>query len=227
MARIIFTIVFTFLFLLPLVVCGQTMIEPNKDDLPNNVQNKSAQEKREIFQFQVPDSIKVLEELVDMRDLTSKQFKSSNGEMTALLAAGPLHYEENGQWKDINHKITKNNLPNYPFANTSNLLMTFFGETVNYGIISQTKEEEELLKEFMNVKMFWEINQLPQNIIEANDAPIQVDGSIARYENIFGQVSAEFTIESGRKKLDYIIPSVNDLPSPPVNAEYLVFSEDI
>lgn len=126
MARINFITAFSSCFIFPFLICAQFVNEVDQNKLFIGGENTFAQlEDREVYQFQVPDSIEALEELLDKRDMTSKHFKKSDGEMTALLAAGPLHYYEEGKWKDINHKITKNNLPNFPYANTTNLLMTF------------------------------------------------------------------------------------------------------
>src|SRR5690606_34155182 len=82
------------------------------------------------------------------RDAFSKHFINDDGSFTALIGAGPIHYEKNGQFLDIDHSITTNFDSNYPYANTSNLFESYFGASSNTGIKNKTAEGEIL--EFLN-----------------------------------------------------------------------------
>src|SRR5690606_31945804 len=92
-------------------------------------------------------------------------------------------------------------------------------------VMSKTKEGE--VKEFLNTTMYWEVNDQPVNIQNSNNVTATIDGDKAYYNNLFGTIAAEYSILSGKRKLNYIIPNAQAFGNTPINAEYLVFSEDI
>ncbi|GGW68285.1 hypothetical protein GCM10008085_20260 [Winogradskyella epiphytica] len=159
------------------------------------------------------------------RDISSKHFINDDGSYTALIGGGPIHYDNNGTWEDINHSITTNNNPQYPYSNTTNLLESYFGATAHLGARSNTKEGE--VKEFLNTKMYWEVNGQAVDIQNSQNTSVTINGSKAYYNNLFGTIAAEYSILSGKRKLNYIIPNAQAFGNMPNNAQYLVFSEDI
>src|SRR5690606_5668259 len=82
------------------------------------------------------DAVKGLKEDLSKRDAFSKHYINEDGSFTALIGAGPIHYERNGQFLDIDHTITQSSTMNFPFANTTNLMESYFGATVEYGVKS-------------------------------------------------------------------------------------------
>ena len=159
------------------------------------------------------------------RDAFSKHFKNADGSYTAVVASGPVHYQKNGQWEDIDTKISKNNNGVYAYSNTANLLESYFGNTAQKGVMSKTSKGE--VKEFLNTTMYWEVNGQKTEEIVGADVAAKIAGDKLFYNNIFGDISAEFTVITGKRKLNYIIPNREALGIIPTNAEYLVFSEDI
>lgn len=162
---------------------------------------------------------------ISKRTADAKHFKNKDGSYTALIGAGAMHYQKNGKWEDIDTKIKRNNSQDFPYANTSNLMESHFGASSNKGIISKTKEGE--VKEFLNGKMYWEANGNAVNTQEAADVKATIDGDKIYYHNLFGKISAEYIVNVGQRKLNYIIPNKESLGNIPLNAEYLVFSEEI
>src|SRR5690554_1112023 len=73
------------------------------------------------------DAVKGLKEDLSKRDAFSKHYINEDGSFTALIGAGPIHYERNGQFLDIDHRITHSFDANYPYANTTNLFESYFG----------------------------------------------------------------------------------------------------
>lgn len=159
------------------------------------------------------------------RDAFSKHYINEDGSFTALIGAGPIHYEKNGIWEDIDHKITPNLEVNYPYANTTNLFESYFGSTTQMGVKNKTPEGE--IREFLNTQMYWEVNGQAVNMLNSANTPVRIENDRAYYDNIYGSISAEFTTLTGKRKLNYIIPNKQALGTIPSNAEYLVFSEDI
>lgn len=171
------------------------------------------------------DAVRGLKEQTHKRDLYSKTFDNGDGTYTALIGAGPIHYQKNGQFYDIDHSIKANPDANFPYANTSNLLESFFGSSAHKGVKSKTSEGEVL--EFINNKMFWEVNAQQKNVQSGSNPAATVQDNKLYYNNLFGQISAEFTVLTGKRDLNYIIPNKQALGNVPENADYLVFSEDI
>lgn len=159
------------------------------------------------------------------RTATTKHFKNADGSYTAIIGAGQMHYQKNGKWEDIETTIKKNISTDYTFSNTTNVMESYFGNTSKKGVKSITKEGE--IKEFLNNKMYWESKG--EKIGEIEDANVipDVQGDKLYYRNIFGNIFAEFTIKTGQRKLNYIIPNKKDLGKIPINTDYLVFEEEI
>lgn len=159
------------------------------------------------------------------RDAFSKHFKNADGSYMAVVASGPVHYQKNGQWEDIDTNINNSSYGSYAYANTANLLESYFGNSAQKGVMSKTPKGE--VKEFLNTKMYWEVNGQKAGEIAGADVAAKIGGNQLFYNNLFGNISAEFTILTGKRKLNYIIPNKEALGKIPNNADYLVFSEDV
>ncbi len=142
-----------------------------------------------------------------------------------MIGAGPIHYDNNGVWEDIDTKIIPNENENFPYKNTTNLFSSYYGATAHKGIRSVTPEGEVL--EFQNVKMAWEVNGQTVNNTNAANSSVVVNNDIATYPNLFGNIGAELTSLVGKRELNYVIPNAQALSNAPENAEYLVFTEEI
>lgn len=171
------------------------------------------------------DAVKGLKEDLSKRDAFSKHYINDDGSFTALIGAGPIHYERNGQFLDIDHTITQSSTMNFPFANTTNLMESYFGATVEYGVKSKTMEGEVV--EFMNPTMYWEVNGQAMGTQQAANTQAQIQADKATYPNIYGDISAEYKVLTGKREMNYIIPNPQALGAVPAGADYLVFTEDV
>lgn len=191
-----------------------------------NLQKDSEFSQNSSAQNQSPfDAVKGKREDLKKRDLYSKHYINEDGSFTALIGAGPIHYEKNGQFHDIEHRITQSFDSNFPYANTTNLMESYFGATSHTGIKNKTAEGE--VKEFLNTSMYWEVNGQAVGKINSANVPVSVQGDKAYYHNIYGNIAAEFAVLTGKRKLNYIIPNKQALGSVPAGADYLVFTEDV
>lgn len=179
----------------------------------------------DIYQISPLEAVKGKKEDFSKRDAYSKHFINDDGSHTALIGAGPIHYEKNGQFLDIDHNITRQSDSQFPYANTANLFESYFGETSHTGVKNKTKEGEVI--EFLNTKMYWEVNGRAVNETTSSDVAVSIEGDKAYYNNLYGNISAEFIMLTGKRKLNYIIPNQQALGNSPANAEYLVFTEDV
>lgn len=206
---------------------ARTLSVQSNDSLINNSISGN-QKEFESSKYSSPfDAVKGKKEVVSKRDLFSKHYINKDGSYTALIGAGPIHYEKAGQFLDIDHAIITETDPSgtYSYANKTNLFESYFGATSNKGVKNKTPEGE--IREFLNTTMYWEVNGQATNTISSADVPVSIDNDKAYYNNLFGNISAEFITLTGKRKLNYVISSEQDLGSVPANAEYLVFTEDI
>lgn len=156
------------------------------------------------------------------RTATAKHFRNSDGTHTALIYNGPVHFYNNGKLMDINNQLVSEG---NSFVNKSNLMQTSFGKNVQQGVISTTSEGH--ITEFLNLKMHWEVNAQKVQEQSAMDTNGTAHKNTMTYSNLFGEISAQYTLFNGKKRLDYIIPNRQALGSIPSGASYLVFTEDI
>ncbi len=56
------------------------------------------------------DEPEVLNEIVELRNENTKYFRNSDGSYTAAQYAYPVHYKENGEWKEIDNTLTEENV---------------------------------------------------------------------------------------------------------------------
>jgi len=171
------------------------------------------------------EQLRTKNEDVSKRDAFSKHYKNADGSYTALIGAGPLHYKKNGRWENIDTKVNKETIGNYAYSNKTNLMESYFGATSAKGVLSKTNEGE--VKEFLNTKMYWESDGQKSGEINSADVSAKINGDKLFYDKLYGNISAEYTVLIGKRKLNYVIPNKEALADIPTNADYLVFSEDL
>lgn len=204
---------------------ARTLSVQSNDSLINNSISGN-QKEFESSKYSSPfDAVKGKKEDQSKRDAFSKHYINEDGSFTALIGAGPIHYEKNGRFYDIDHTIIPSNDANFPYVNATNLFSSYFGATAHTGVKNKTAEGE--IQELLNTKMYWEVNGQIVNEVQSSDVPVSIEGDKAYYHHLFGNIAAELIVLTGKRKLNYIIPSAQDLGNVPENAEYLVFTEDV
>src|SRR5690554_1321527 len=202
-----------------------TLSSQNSDNTRNQSVLSNQKELKSSNKTSPFDAVKGKREDFSKRDAYSKHYINEDGSFTALIGAGPIHYEKNGRFYDIDHTIIPSNDANFPYVNATNLFSSYFGATAHTGVKNKTAEGE--IQELLNTKMYWEVNGQIVNEVQSSDVPVSIEGDKAYYHHLFGNIAAELIVLTGKRKLNYIIPSAQDLGSVPANAEYLVFTEDV
>lgn len=217
------------LLVVPATSFGQRKLNVATHETKSSTSPKEAQANRDknLSQQGISplEQFKNKKEDVAKRDLFSKHFINGDGSNTAVIGAGPIHYPKNGQFLDINHTITTTGNTAFPYANTTNLMESHFGATAHQGVKNSTIEGEVV--EFLNTKMYWEVAGQAVQTRSSSNVAITINADKAYYKNLYGAIDAEFAIESGRRKLNYVIPTRAALGNIPSNADYLVFTEDV
>ena len=89
----------------------------------------------------VPEEVTVLEEVEESRTEYSKEFKLSNGLYAAAVYAAPVHYMEDGQWKEIDNTLKTSRIGslNY-YTNTAGVWDVQLPSQLEAAVIAAAKE---------------------------------------------------------------------------------------
>ncbi len=164
-------------------------------------------------------------EVIEKRDMFAKHFINSDGSYTAAISSGPIHYEKEGIFSNIENTILPFSSMVYAYSNEENLMESYFGASAHIGLKNKTKEGEVL--EFLNTTMYWEVGGLKVNEQQSANVPVTTINNKAYYNHLYGTINAEFVVLNGKRKLNYIIPNSDAIVGAPANATYLVFTEKI
>lgn len=164
-------------------------------------------------------------EVIEKRDLFAKHFLNEDGSFTASIASRPVHFEKDGVFKTIDNKIKPFASSTYSYANTENLMASYFGSMSHKGIKNETKEGVVL--EFLNTTMHWEVAGLKIGEQQSNNVSVSTLDNKVYYNNLYDFINAEFVVLNGKRKLNYIISSAEAFANAPSNTSYLVFTEKV
>ena len=88
--------------------------------------------------------------------------------------------------------------------------------------------EGKNILEMQNSSMYYESNGERLGEVSISNSIAKVDKNIISYPSVYGAgINLLITQKGGKRKLDYIIQNKAALNAQFMNAEYLVFSEDI
>jgi hypothetical protein len=164
-------------------------------------------------------------ELTEKRDAFSKHFQNDNGSITAHIASGPIHYEENGQWKTIYHTIEP--ASNGGFQNVHNSFKTYFPATASGEILTVLPDGTEM-RDMQGMRMYYEVNGQEVGAMNIGNTPGSVDFNKLTYPAVYGpHIDLRLTQNSTQRKMDYLLQNASSLNGAPQNAQYLVFEEQI
>ncbi len=197
------------------IYAQQAEIKPNNIPTVNNENNPTW--KNEPFgKFNPSD------EIIEKRDQFSKHFRQADGSIVAHIAAGPIHYWENGQWKTIFHAIQKDAKG---FINTTNAFKTYYPENLGQPLITKLENGEEL-KELIGLEVFFEgkgQKSIPQSV---QNSLGNSNSNELTYTNAFGNsVDLRLIQHTLQRKMDFIIRNSSLISQAPDYADYMVFRE--
>jgi hypothetical protein len=159
-----------------------------------------------------------------LRDQNAKHFKNADGSYTAVIAAGNMHYWENERWNTIFHGIE----PSINgFRNITNSHKTFYPGIASNSLITVLPNGNQI-KDMVDMRMYFEVNGQVTNSQEISGAAGAAVFNKLTYSNVYGPgIDLQFTQETTKRKMDYIIANINALGSIPNQATYLVFEEKV
>jgi hypothetical protein len=170
------------------------------------------------------------QEEVSLRTENSKHFRNSNGTMTAIVGAGPIHYKENGQWKTILSHVDLNKtgqFKNLHFAAVNNKHKIFFPAKPGSAIVSKINNLE--YSDWGKPTLVWlDINgNVISEVLPSNTSSGVAKKDVLTYKEIFPNIDAEIINSTTTKKLSYLINNPVVINNRPAGAVYLAFKEEI
>lgn len=161
---------------------------------------------------------------ISLRDRSAKHFKNSDGTYTAFIGAGYVHYWENQQWKTIYHTLDQTS---DGFKNLTNQHKTFYPKNSD-GQLRTILPDGNELKEMKNMRMYFDVDGTESNVSFISSTQGTADYNVLTYDNVYNSgINLRFKHETTKRKMDYIITSLNDLGSIPTGADYLIFEEEV
>jgi hypothetical protein len=80
------------------------------------------------------ESLKPEDEMIEQRDQRTKRFWKPDGTATAVISTGSLHYQDTeGNWQDIDPRVTTSSKPEFSLENTTNTFKTYFPAALHRG----------------------------------------------------------------------------------------------
>ncbi|MEX0812754.1 MAG: hypothetical protein WD048_11110 [Chitinophagales bacterium] len=225
---------FTFLFLLIFAFVGLTAND-NKTEDSSEQTDSQIEMPQEIVEalFKNDGAFRDFnpeDEIVEKRTLESKHFKNSNGNITAVVGAGPVHYKEDGAWKTILEYIFENNTnkhPDYKLAAPFNEHKMYFPEFPGKPIL--VEKEGYVYKDWEKPTMVW-LDAQGKVLSEVNfnrAAKSEYNKDSLLYRDIFPNTDALISNSITTKKLNYLLKDASILNQKPNSAVFLAFKENI
>lgn len=136
-------------------------------------------------------------ELTDLRTLSSKTYEQSDGSMSTIVHAEPIHYiAESGCMEEIDSTLKRTDYCGYSYVNKANDWHAYFSDKPG-------ENPKVMLEKDRHVLDF---------SLECNGiAKVKVDGNKIVYQNVFEDVDVAYTVLGNAVKEELIIKSPSDL----------------
>ncbi|MBP9688032.1 MAG: hypothetical protein KBE91_00360, partial [Bacteroidia bacterium] len=169
-------------------------------------------------------------EAVNMRSQNMKHFRNPQGNFTAFVSTGSIHYKSGNNWLEINNQIVTNTSSRFAskkFANTTNNFKTYypsnpFTETVLVEYAGNVFEERISKVVFVN-----EQNNIISYLPISEKIIGKPLGNQMVYANVYPGVDLVYTQNNDGKKMDLVINSNSFLSVIPAGASKIAIIEEV
>lgn len=174
---------------------------------------------KESFGYQDPTK-----EIKSKRDQTTKHFIGQNGQMTAHIASGAIHYWKNGEWQTILHSIEP---IQGGFQNVHNSFQTIYPERANEELKTILPSGQELL-EMKEMKMYLITDDIKHNVKTINASIGNSNFDQIKYADAFGNgIDLLLTQRTNGRKMEFIFNNASCVSQFSSSAQFLVFEEKV
>ena len=183
------------------------------------------------------EQAEIVSEIEDMRTEHTKYFRMSDGSYMAAQYAQPVHYEENGEWKEYDYSITEDE--NEFVIENSDSEMSFpeefsedneaqievsareydikFSPVLDKKIFSDSKKQKGKVKDHKELKSNKIIEEFTEEApidesADKNSEKLKIDNqkSAIAYEEVYSNVDLEYEISSNQIKESIVLNSKQD-----------------
>ncbi|MFN0204362.1 MAG: beta strand repeat-containing protein, partial [Bacteroidia bacterium] len=177
-------------------------------------------------------------ELIQERSFNTKVFDLGNGQRRALVGAGAVHYQEDGQWRTISNELEAEGT--VLFRNHHNLFKTTIHsqngvarlQLFQKGLVLGINPQIDVI--FENGKTDASLSIYPALTYNSSHSPAsnprkakETAGNIVSIEEIFPDINKVWEQKTAGVEYSYVLKNANALSSLPNQAKYLAFSEEI
>lgn len=160
-------------------------------------------------------------EITEARDLYSKTYEASDNTKVIISAAVPLHYEENGELKDIDNTLVKSKEDSSMLTNAANaynvelpkkytdnseIKLDYKNSSIKFKLLNDVKSSKGDIENTPKA----EINEADAESIAYSESNIDKLSSSITYEGVLTNTNFEYTIQPDSLKENIILKEVPD-----------------
>lgn len=161
----------------------------------------------------------IVGEVTDKRDENTKVFERRDGSYTAVITSEPIHYEDNGEWKEIDNTLFKTN---NKITNKENSFSVDFPTSIDSNSTVSVADGDSTLSFSMN-NIGTSAAVIDNSAVEGTPELLQSinTGSAVEYKNIADNTNLKYELNSDALKESIIL---NSKPTAAKEYSYTVSS---
>lgn len=161
----------------------------------------------------------IVGEVTDKRDENTKVFERRDGSYTAVITSEPIHYEDNGEWKEIDNTLVKTN---NKITNKENNFSVDFPTSIDSNSTVSVADGDSTLSFSMN-NIGTSAAVIDNSAVEGTPELLQSinTGSAVEYKNIADNTNLKYELNSDALKESIIL---NSKPTAAKEYSYTVSS---
>jgi PKD repeat protein len=195
----------------------------------NNLNLYAQIEEAKTMEYPWQNNSKIVHEVKEKRDETTKHFLQSDGSFAAYTTTQPIHYKKNGVFENIVLDITSysnNNLPKHNYANTSNSFSTYYPADFKKDKIITSFNNLVFEEKLSSIYFTDSKNNTIENININYTKPVVSNNNLL-IPNISNNLDLQYTQTYTGRKFDLIIKNKSFLQSIPQQADFIVIEESV
>ncbi|MDC1361918.1 GEVED domain-containing protein [Crocinitomicaceae bacterium] len=166
---------------------------------------------------------------VSKRTKYSKTMDQGNGHFDLYQSNTPIHYSDNGEWKDINPRIElidEGFIEGYKYSNLTNSFKSYYPEALSNGLLIEFGNEK--MRDFLNARIVYEnTNGIEISSVSINNSafPVKDRETSLRYDDVYPNINLRVGNMNSLRKTDYFIENNSFIENIPEGVNKVIFEE--
>lgn len=164
-----------------------------------------------------------------MRTTYAHTTENDNGSFTTTSYSHPVNYRSKDGLLPIDLRISNNDnvrFSDYQYVNATNSFKSYFPQNINQGFLAEFASGK-YFKDLINPRIYAEKDGNVFGEQKMQASIIQLKENTVLFENVYDLINLSVETDFGRRRTDYVIQSPDALDGFPIEAEYLVFEEEL